>query len=63
MTKFAFYALSLVMIFIGIMGFVSFGYSLALGQLHDEPVSCIIGLIMLSAGILNLFEGPPDNAK
>ena len=62
MTKFAFYSLSLVMIFIGIMGFVSFGYSLALGE-TCEPSGCIIGLILQSVGTLNLFEGPPDNAK
>ena len=61
MSKFTFYATSLVMIFIGIMGFVSFGYNWALGE-TCEPGGCIIGLILQSVGTLNLFEGPPDNA-
>jgi hypothetical protein len=59
MSKFTFYATSLIMFIIGIASFISLGYTWALGE-HCEPGGILIGLIMLFAGTLNLAEGPDD---
>lgn len=59
MSKFSFYAISLIMFIIGIASFISLGYSWALCKTCD-PGCCIVGLILLCVGTLNLFEGPDD---